>query len=183
MYPREPELVGLHFGRDLLASVTAANSRRLHVLVEGLEAARERLRLWDRKPQAQKMPPSMGFEVVFKARARVEDDVVVKELDISRLQIHSVAQVFSRKLCIEEIEGLDLAGRKPWDLRKAILRPRDVVAYVAACKSAVAFPKDRHLEVGRFLRRLLALAAVHERPIQLVNQIGALTQHLVVSRK
>ena len=83
----------------------AAVARRVHL--------RKRPRLERRQPQPEKVTMPLGLGPVLEIGARVQDLVVVQQLDVPWAEIHRemdrrvVAQV------VEEVHGRDLAAREP----------------------------------------------------------------------
>ena len=88
--------------------------------------------------------------------------MIVEELDVTRFKVHSKAQIVAYQRSVEQVQRFDLLRRQPRNFGEGRLCTIDVVAHVATCETTVAAPEDRHLEPGRFLRRLLALATEEE---------------------
>ena len=95
---------------------------------------------------------------ILKFRARMQHDMIVEQLDITRLEHHGEAEGIARCQLVKTVYGLDLLFRKPGCIGEG-LRVQDLFSDIATANFAVLKRKQR-LQVPRcYTFRLLAIPA------------------------
>src|SRR2546426_10981097 len=124
----------------------------------------------------------LGLWPVLEIGARVQDLVVVQQLDVPWTEIHRewkrgvVARVF------EEVHGRDLAAREPPRLGEKLLRRFDVLANIDTGEFIDVPMVDRDVEPGLHALGYFAPPVGGKRLEQRRQEVRAPGEHLVVER-
>src|SRR3984893_877671 len=171
MTSASPGIVG---GRAGLADGHAVSVR------EGFRV--DRPAVFDIQPQPQQIALAMFFGVVVVGGARVQNDAVVQQLNVSGPQVHAQLQVVARGMAQERLQSLVL-GRAQGDPSLLLGRIDVFDDRRAAAQIALEPAVDRADEIGWLPTDFLAAPIEEKVAVEQAEQRRFTCQHLVVDRR